>query len=119
MGLLGIRELTPYEKTIEVKDGTKTVTAYKELDGKKVKMAVQKVLDVYNGEVREKNELKAFFDYDTGKSYAELKSGSPAKQIAWYEESLKDKETDAYKKYMADKDDEDDTGDGEGEYHLL
>ena len=105
MGLLGVKELTPYQKTIEIKDGTKTVTALKELDGKRVKIAIQKVLDFYNGDTTEKNEIKAFFDADTGKTYSELKSNSEAKQIKYYEK-LKDKETDAYKKAMIDMEDE-------------
>ena len=109
MGTLGIKGLTPYEKTIEIKDGTKKVTAYKELDGKKVKIAVQKVLDVYNGEVKEKNEIKAFFDADSGKTYSEAKSNSDAKQLTWYTENLKDKETPAYKKFAVDKEDEDES----------
>ena len=118
MGLLGIKELTPYEKTIEIKDGTKKVTAYKELDGKKVKVAIQKVLDIYNGEVSEKNEIKAFFDADTGKTYSEMKSGSEAKQIKWYTENLKDKETSKYKKWSIDKEDADEP-ESEGTDSLL
>jgi hypothetical protein len=105
MGLLGIKELTPYQKTIEIKDGTKIVTALKELDGKKVKIAIQKVLDFFSDDITEKNEIKAFFDADTGKTYSELKSNSEAKQIKYYE-NLKDKETDAYKKAMVDMEDE-------------
>jgi hypothetical protein len=118
MGLLGIKELTPYEKTIEVKGGNKIVTAYKELDGKRVKAAIQKVIDWYNGEAREKNEIKAFFDIDTGKTYSELKSGSDAKQVKWYQGNLKDKETEAYKKAKADGE-EDEPVDSEGTDSLL
>lgn len=105
MGILGIKQLTEYQKEIEVKDGTKTVTAYKELDGVKAKMAVQKVLDVYNGEVREKNEIKAFFNTN-GQTYAEQVQSSEPKQIKYYQEKLQDKETPEYKKFMADRDDE-------------
>jgi hypothetical protein len=110
MGLLGLKTLTTYSKTIEIKDGTKTVTAVKELDDKKVRIAVQKVLDAYNGEPREKNEIKAFFDYSTGKTYAEMKNGAEAKQIKWYQTSMQDRETPEYKKWKLNEgvDDHDD-----------
>jgi len=58
MGLLGVTKTTTYQKEIEIKDGTKIVEAIKEFDNRKVKIAVQKVLDCYNGEVKEKNEIK-------------------------------------------------------------
>ena len=103
MGLEGITALTEYEKTIEIKDGTKKVTAYKELDGIKCQIAVQKVLDVYNGEVTEKNEIKAFLNTD-GKTYAEATRGSEAKQKAYYNTKMGDKETVAYKKFNAEAD---------------
>jgi len=114
MGVLSVKKLTPYEKTIEIKDGTKKVIAQKEFDGKRVKVAVQKILDVYKGEVKEKNEIKAFFDIETGKTYSETKSGSEAKQIKWYTENLKDKETTEYKKFMLDDNDEEETDDDNG-----
>jgi hypothetical protein len=115
MGVLGIKKLTPYEKTIEIRDGAKKVSAYKELDGKRVKVAVQKVLDIYNGEVKEKNEIKAFFGVDTGKTYSENKSGSEAKQIKWYQDKLEDKETTEYKKWKLDAGDDEGTADDDSE----
>ena len=108
MGILGLKSLTTYNKTIEVKDGNKTVMAIKELDGKKVRVAIQKVLDAYNGELREKNEIKAFFDYDTGRTYAEMKNKAEPKQIKWYETSMKDKETPEYKKWKLNEEIDDD-----------
>ena len=105
LGIIGGQGLTEFKKEIQVKDGTKTVTAYKELDGKSVKVAIQKVLDVYNGEVREKNEIKAFFNQE-GKTYSEAVRGGEAKQIKYYGENLQDKETTEYKKFMADAPDE-------------
>lgn len=108
MGILGIKQLTEYQKEIEVKDGTKTVTAFKELDGAKVKVAVQKVLDVYNGEVTEKNEIKAFFNTN-GQTYSEQVKNAEPKQIKYYQEKMKDKETPEYKKFMAEADDEPET----------
>ena len=101
MGLVGAKKLTTFQKSIEVQGGTKMVTAYKEFDGVKVQVAVQKILDVYNGEVREKNEIAAFFGTD-GKTYAEHAKGSPAKQKEYYTTKFQDKQTEAYKKFMAD-----------------
>jgi len=116
MGLVGAKKLTTFNKSIDVQGGTKTVTAYKEFDGKKIKVAIQKILDVYNGEVREKNEIVAFFGVD-GKTYAESAKGAEGKQLKYYAANLKDKPTDEYKKFMADGGAEDtaaaeDTADG-------
>jgi len=118
MGILGVKTLTPFQKSIEVQGGTKTVTAFKELDGKKCKVAISRVLDVYNGEVKEKNEIKAFFGTD-GKSYAETVKGSEAKQVNWYADKMKDTETKAYKAYKADNDGEADSGSEEATGSLL
>ena len=104
MGIVGAKKLTEFTKEIEVQGGTKKVTAFKELDGKKVTVAIKKILDVYNGEVKEKNEIEAFFTAD-GKTYSETVKGGPAKQIEWYKSSMKDKQTDEYKKFMVDADD--------------
>lgn len=112
MGIIGAKKLTEVQKEIEVKDGAKTVTAYKELDGVKCKVAVQKVLDVYNGEVREKNEIKAFFNTN-GQTFAEQVTNKEPKQSVYYETKMVDKQTDEYKKFIADHDDteeETDTG---------
>ncbi len=108
MGIIGAKSLTEYPKEIEIKDGTKKVTAYKELDGVKCQVAVQKILDVYNGEVREKNEIKVFFN-EEGKTYAEATRGSEAKQMTYYSTKLTDKETTEYKKFMAEADDVEET----------
>jgi len=103
MGIVGAKTLTEYDKEIEVKDGKKVVKAFKELDGAKVKVAVQKVYDYYNGKVTEKNEIKAFFSTD-GKTYAETVANKEAKQIVYYSTKLQDDYTDAYKKAQADGD---------------
>ncbi len=102
MGIIGAKDLTEYSKEIPVKDGTKRVTAYKEFDGIKCQIAVQKILDVYNGEVRKKNEIKAFFN-EEGKTYAEAVRGGEAKQLAYYSTKLTDKETPAHKAFMLDE----------------
>ena len=103
MGIVGAKTLTEYDKEIEVKDGKKVVKAFKELDGAKVKVAVQKVYDYYNGKVTEKNEIKAFFSVN-GKTYAETVANKEAKQIVYYSTKLQDGYTDAYKKAQADGD---------------
>ncbi len=105
MGLIGASTLTEYSKEIQIKNGTKKVMAYKELDGVTCQVAIQKILDIYNGEVSEKNEIKVFFGED-GKTYAEKAGGRDSKQIKYYSESLKDKETDKYKAYLLDTEDE-------------
>jgi len=106
MGLLGIDELTTYEKTIDVKNGQKVVDAIKELDGKRVKVALQRVLDWWDGKESIKYEIKAFMDPETGQTYTEKVAGRPAKQIEYYKK-LKDKETPEYKAAKMDSDDED------------
>ncbi len=101
MGILGLSSLTEQKQSIDIKDGTKEITAYKELNGVQCQVAVQKILDVYNGEVREKNEIKAFFN-EEGKTYAEATRGSEAKQKTYYSEKMGDKETTEYKKFQAE-----------------
>ena len=101
MGIVGAKTLTEYDKEIEVKDGKKVVKAFKELDNAKVKVAVQKVYDYYNGKVTEKNEIKAFFSTN-GKTYAETVANKEAKQIVYYSTKLQDGYTEAYKKALAD-----------------
>ena len=105
MGLIGAKSLTEYSKEIDVRDGKKTVTAYKELDGVACKVAVQKVMGFYNGEVTEKNEIKAFFN-ENCQTYAEAVRASEPKQCTYFSEKLKDKEDKDYKAYMADAEDE-------------
>ena len=74
------------------KKGTTTpvvFTSFKDLKDKKVDLGIQKVLDVYNGEVKETNEV-----YDTFACGSES-SDKLATRIA-------DKKTKAYKEFMAD-----------------
>ena len=113
IGIIGAKGLTEVSKEIDVKDGKKTVTAYKELDGVVCQVAVQKVLDVYNGEVREKNEIKAFFN-TKGQTYAEQMKSAEPKQSIYYSTKLTDKETPAYKKHKADHVDEHSTEEDTG-----
>ena len=101
MGIVGVKTLTEFDKMIDVKGGTKQVTALKELDGVKCQVAIQKEFDAYNGKVTEKNIIKAFFTPD-GKTYAESVGNKPAKQIEYYRNKLKDNETTAYKQFKAE-----------------
>jgi len=103
MGIVGVKQLTEFQKAIDVKGGTKKVTAFKELEGVKVKVAVQKVFDVYNDKVSEKNDIKAFFDKD-GRTYSERIKNVEPKQIKYYQEKMVDAETPAYKAYTLDAD---------------
>jgi len=103
MAAVGVKELTSYKKKVATKDGEKTVDAVKEFDNKKVKFAIQKCYDVYNGEPTEKNELKCVFNTE-GKTYAEAVKKTEAKSIKYYQEKFKDKESDAYKKFIAEVD---------------
>jgi len=100
MGLTG-KSYTVYNKTVDTKDGNKVVKAVKEFDNFKGYVAVVKVLDVYNGEIREKNEIRAFLGADK-KTYAESVKKSEAKQFDYYSNNLKDVETSSYKKFIAD-----------------
>ena len=105
MGIAKLKKLTEYQKEIDVKDGKKTVTAYKELNGVKCKVALQKILDVYNDEVTEKNEIKAFFNTD-GQTFAESKRSAEPKQLLYYQDKMKDKETTKYKAFALEVEDE-------------
>ena len=112
MGLNGVKKLTLAPKEIEVKDGKKTVEAAVELDGISGTVALQKVLDFYNGDVNEKKfEIKEFFN-EAGQTYAEsVKKDTNKKQFTYYSEKLQDGQTPAYKKYIADGGSEEATAD--------
>ena len=97
MGIAGVKQLTEYEKEIETGSGKKKITAIKELENIKCKVAIQKEYDFYNGEVTEKNKIKEFFTED-GKTFAEATAGKPANRIKWFEEKLKDGYTEKKKK---------------------
>jgi len=101
VGLTPSKKVSTYNKTIEIKGGTKVVKAWKELDNFKCKVVVKKVFGFYNGEVTEKNEIEAFLGTD-GKTYAESVKGSEAKQFKYYSEKLQDSYDKDYKKAEAD-----------------
>jgi len=98
MAACGAKSITPTPYALKKEDGTliKNLSVVKELHGVKCKLAIQKVLDVYNGEVKEKNEIHSSYNAK-GQTYLEAKSGTPAEKINKVAERLKDKETKAYK----------------------
>jgi len=103
MGLNKVKKLTFFEKEVDTKDGKKKVQAVVELDNISGTVALQKVLDFYNGAVNEKKfEIKEFFNA-ANQTYAEsVKKDTTNKQFTYYYEKLQDGATDAYKKYIAD-----------------
>lgn len=77
-------------KPAKRKDGTIIVlTSFKDLKDKKCDLGIQKVLDVYNGKVQETNEV-----YDTFACGSESSDKLATR--------LKDKQTTAYKEFLAD-----------------
>lgn len=101
MGLVGATTLTEYDKTIEVKDGKKVVRAMKELDGKKIKVALFKEYDMYNGEEKTGLKIHSFFSTN-GLSYSEIVSkAKEPKKLAYVEANLKDGYTKRYKEMQA------------------
>lgn len=101
MGLVGAKTLTEYNKEIEVKDGKKMVRAMKELDGQKIKVALFKEHDVYNGEERTNLKIHSFFS-TKGFSYSEIVSGAKEpKKLKYVEANLKDSYTKRYKEMQA------------------
>lgn len=95
--LAGMRtgETVPF--TLELSNGqTKQLVVFKELHGFKCKLAIQKKLDVYNGDVRESNVIYEFYGAD-GKTYAEKAANKDANRIGKVESRLSDYETKPYK----------------------
>ena len=103
MGLNKAKKLTFFEKEVDTKDGKKKVQAAVELDNISGTVALQKVLDFYNGAVNEKKfEIKEFFNA-ANQTYAEaVKKDTSNKQFTYYAEKLQDGQTTEYKKYIAE-----------------
>ena len=97
MGILGVKDLTTYQKTITVRDGSKVVDALKELDGKKIKVALQIEHDTYNGEDRENLKIHTFFSPE-GFTFSEMLSKqTETKKMDYLAEHLKDSESKQFK----------------------
>ena len=99
MAVLGVKSMTPTPYALKKDDGTliKNLSVVKELHGVKCKLAIQKELSVYNGEVKESNIIYSSYNAK-GQTYLEVKSNSDAEKIYKVAERLKDKETKEYKK---------------------
>ena len=96
--VLGLKTLTPVPYSLKKDDGSliKELTVVKELHGKKCVLAIQKELDIYNGEVSEKNIIKKTFN-EKGQTLIEMKANEPASKRDGVASRLKDKHTTAYK----------------------
>jgi hypothetical protein len=71
-------------------------TSFKDLKDKKCDLGIQKVLDIYNDKIQETNEI-----YNTFACGSESSDKLATR--------IKDKHTKAYKEFMADDEDSDDT----------
>lgn len=100
MAVNGVKSFTQVPYTLKKEDGTKIkdLTVVKELQGKKCKLVIQKVLDIYNDDISEKNEIYASYNAK-GQTYLEMKDNAPAEKILKVAERVKDKETKAYKSF--------------------
>ena len=98
MGALGVKSITPTPYDLKKEDGTliKQLSVVKELHGVKCRLAIQKELDVYNGEVKERNIIHSSYNAK-GQTYLEAKAGTPAEKITKVGERLSDKISKAYK----------------------
>lgn len=98
----GAKSITPVPYDLKKEDGTliKKLSVVKELHGAKCTLAIQKELDVYNGETRERNLIHSCYNAK-GQTYLEAKSGQPADKINKVAERLKDKESKAYKQLQS------------------
>jgi hypothetical protein len=101
MGVLGVKSITPTPYALKKDDGTliKNLSVVKELHGVKCKLAIQKELDIYNGEVKERNLIHSSYNAK-GKNYLEAKSNSEAEKIVKVAERLNDKESKRYKQSL-------------------
>jgi len=98
MAAVGAKSITPTPYQLKKDDGTliKDLSVIKELHGKTCKLAIQKVLDVYNGEVTEKNEIHSCYN-NKGQTYLEVKSNTESEKLAKVASRLQDKLTKEYK----------------------
>ena len=98
MASLGIKTITPTPFTLKKDDGTviKELSVVKEMHGKKCVLAIQKELDIYNGEVKERNLIHSSYNAK-GQTYLEAKGNLPAEKKDKVAARLADKESKAYK----------------------
>jgi len=82
MSACGAKTITPTPFTLKKDDGTviKELSVVKELHGAKCTLAIQKELDIYNGQEKERNLIHSSYNAK-GQTYLEAKSGSPAEKV--------------------------------------
>ena len=105
----GLNSVTTFQKPLLKDDGTPVLkngspvilNAVKELEGKKLKLAIVKSLDAYNNEVTEKNEIFASFT-PAGLNANEKTNSLPASALEKLTHRLADKKSKNYKAFMAD-----------------
>ena len=109
-----MKGMSVFQKPLVKEDGTAiskngqpiVLSAIKELEGKKVKLAIVKVFDMNKGEPTEGNEVFASFTTD-GASSKEVLSGSASGVVLEkLSTRLSDKKTKTYKAWEADAGDE-------------
>jgi len=98
MSSCGAKTITPTPYTLKKDDGTviKELSVVKELHGKKCVLAIQKELDVYNGQEKERNLIHSSYD-EKGRTYLEAKGNLPAEKKDKVAARLQDKLSKAYK----------------------
>jgi hypothetical protein len=112
----GLKSVTPFKKPLLKDDGTPVLkdgvpvvlNAVKELEGKKLKLAIVKSLDVYNGEIKESNEVFASFT-EAGLNANEKTNGLEPVALEKLASRIADKKSKAYKKFIADGGSSDDS----------
>lgn len=105
----GLTSVTTFQKPLLKDDGTPVLkngvpvvlNAVKELEGKKLKLAIVKSLDAYKNEVTERNEIFASFT-PAGLNANEKTNSLPASALEKLAPRLADKKSKAYKAFMAD-----------------
>ena len=105
----GLTSVTTFQKPLLKDDDTPVLknvvpvvlNAVKELEGKKLKLAIVKSLDVYNNEVTEKNEVFASFT-PAGLNANEKTNSLPASALEKLTPRLADKKSKNYKAFIAD-----------------
>ncbi|NOQ31132.1 MAG: hypothetical protein GQ570_08430 [Helicobacteraceae bacterium] len=105
----GLSSFTTFQKQLLKDDGTPVLkngtpivlTAVKELEAKKLKLAIVKSLDAYQGEVTEKNEIFASFT-EAGLNANEKTNSLESTALGKLDGRLSDKKSKKYKAFIAD-----------------
>ena len=105
----GMTGCTVFKKPLLKDDGTPVLkngapvvlNAVKELEGKKLKLAIVKEFDVYNGEVTEGNEIFASFT-EAGLNANEKTNSLESTAMGKLDGRLSDKKSKRYKAFIAD-----------------